>query len=562
MIFMQTHSDYSNWFIRFKKSEEYKIFAEHPVAYFCAEYALDSSLPIYAGGLGVLAGDFVRETAQQKFPLVAVGLFYKKAQSTLSSEDEKKKKNIQPMLDKDNREIIVSLPIEDRIVSIKAWRWSEGSTSVYLLDADVPENDPRDRTLTHSLYDENRDVRLKQEIILGIGGFRLLARLGYHASVYHLNEGHSAFLALELVRHEMEHQRVGFDEACGYAKKHILFTNHTLVPEGQEQFASERIVLFMAKYAEEMGIKGEDIAQLGTLANNPNVFSMTNLSFRLSTKTSAVSKFHAEKAKDVWPEHPMESITNGIFVKRWEKTGGWIKTSLYRSHLKNKKKLLALVKKYEMIDWKDTDLILVWARRMVEYKRPLLLLEDTDRLLKIIKNSPVPVRLVFSGPTGEQENIFVVKVKQIIEEKLKNIAVFVPNYSTEIAEILTAGADVWLNTPIPGTEACGTSGMKAGVNGVPSLSTKDGWVHEVDAMHIGWVAESSTREEIFSLLEKNIIPLYCDHLKKVSGSAWAEKMKTVRNMILGDFSTSRVLREYIEKLYIPVMRQKHTHRVD
>src|SRR3989344_859960 len=204
------NNKYSNWFLEFRKSTEYSAFVKNPIAYFCAEYALDSSLPTYAGGLGVLAGDFVREAAVSPFPLVSVGLLYKKAQSILSLEKHEEKHKLKIVLDKNNQEIIVELPIEERIVRAKAWQWEENDAKVYLLDTDIPENDPRDREITERLYDENRDIRLKQEILLGIGGFRLLARLGYHCSVYHLNEGHSAFLALELVRHEMEHQQANF----------------------------------------------------------------------------------------------------------------------------------------------------------------------------------------------------------------------------------------------------------------------------------------------------------------------------------------------------------------
>ena len=553
----------SGWFLEFKKSEEYKIFEEKPIAYFCAEYALDSPLPTYAGGLGVLAGDFVREAAMREFPFVSVGLLYKKAQSILSLEGNKYANKIKAVVDENNREIIVTLPIEERIVRARAWQWEEGKARVYLLDTDIPENDPRDRALTECLYDENRDTRLKQEIVLGIGGFRLLHRLGYHASVYHLNEGHSAFLALELVRHEMEHQHVNFTEACEYAKKHVLFTNHTLVPEGQEQFLSDKISLFMAKYAEEMNlVDSKGIAKLGALSNNPSVFSMTALSFKLSTKSNTVSELHEEKAEKLWPSQIMDNITNGIFVARWDKLGGASVQNIWERHLQNKRKLILLVKEKTGEIWRDTDLICVWARRLVEYKQPLLFLDNPGELLEFSKNSPVPIRIIFSGPTGGQENPLVKKIKKTIEEKLKGVAVFMPNYSTEIAEVLTAGGDIWLNTPIPGTEACGTSGMKAGLNGILSLSTNDGWVHEVNPSNIGWVAGGPKEKEFFSLLKENIIPLYTEHLKNPRDSKWTRKMATVRNFILDNFSTSRVLGEYIEKLYIPILKQKHTHRFD
>jgi len=560
---MQTPNKHNDWFLEFKKSDEYKTFTQNPVAYFCAEYALDATLPTYAGGLGILAGDFIRETAMQGFPLIAVGMFYKEAQSILSKKQSSEEKKLKLVTDKNNEEIVVLFPLEERMVHIKAWEWEEDGAKVYLLDTDLEENDPIDRDITKQLYNDNRDLRLKQEIILGLGGFRMLARLGYHASVYHLNESHSAFLALELVRHEMEHQRIDFKQACEYAKKHLIFTNHTLVPEGQELFAIDRVSLFMEQYAEEMGVSGKRIAELGAQKENPNLLSMTTLSFKLSSKSSAVSTLHAVKAKKIWPEEVMESITNGIFIKRWDKVGNQSSKNIVECHLENKKNLLNLVKKETGQEWSEEDLIFVWARRMVEYKQPTLILDDTEKLLEIIKNSPVPIKIIFSGPTGENENEnpFIFKIKQIIEEKLRTNAVFLPNYNTALAEVLVAGGDVWLNTPKVGFEACGTSGMKAGLNGVLALSTNDGWIYEVKPEDVGWViGDSESGKDIYSLIEKEIIPTYTLHLKNQSNSLWTQKMERARSLILENFSTSRMLKEYIEKLYTPTLKQKHTHR--
>jgi len=462
---MENNDNYSNWFLEFKKTEEYKAFAKNPVAYFCAEYALDSSLPTYAGGLGILAGDYVREAAMRGFPLLSVGLRYQKAQSVLSSKKQEAKNKLKTVIDKNNQEIIVSVPIGKRIVKAKAWLWEEDEAKVFLLDTDITENDPKDREISKCLYDENRDNRLKQEILLGLGGFRLLALLGYHASVYHLNEGHSAFLTLELVRHEMKHQRVNFRDACEFAKKHIIFTNHTLVPAGQEVFSSDKISSFIELCAEEICLNNKDITTLGAWESDSNIFSMTTLSFKLSTKSNAVSKLHAEKSKKIWPNQIIDFITNGINVKKWDKIVDTSIKNIWERHLENKRKLLTLVKEEVGEIWNETDLIFVWARRLVEYKQPLLFLDNIEKIIEISRNSPVPIRIIFSGPTGGNESPLVATIKKIIEEKLKGIAIFVPNYSTEIAEILTAGADVWLNTPLVGFEACGTSGMKAGLNG-------------------------------------------------------------------------------------------------
>src|SRR3989344_367518 len=551
---MQTNP--SDWFINFKKSDGYQTFVKNPVAYFSAEYALDSAMPTYAGGLGVLAGDYVREVAMQEFPLVAVGLFYKKAQSILSLEGNNSENKLKIVKDKNNQELIVFIPMDHRVLKAKAWQWEDNGTKVYLLDTDIEENDPQDRLITNKLYDEDRDVRLKQEILLGIGGFRLLAGLGYHASVYHLNEGHSAFLALELVRHEMEHQKVDFKTACDFAQKHIIFTNHTLVPAGQEQFTNEKVGLLIDPCAKEICINSSDIVKLGSFEDDSSTFSMTTLSFKLSEKSNCVSKFHTQKAKEIWLNQNMENITNGIFIKRWDKLGGLGKGDIWEKHLENKIKLLDMVKEKTGDVWSSTDLIFVWARRLVEYKQPLLFFDNVDKLVEISKNSSVPIRVIFSGPTGEVENPFVKEIKKIIEDKLKGTAIFIPNYSLDVAEVLTAGADVWLNTPMAGTEACGSSGMKADLNGALALSTNDGWIHEVAEEDVGWVLKNEQNgEEIMRIIENEIIPVYLEHLKNPIDSIWAGRMERARNLIQNNFSTSRTLQGYIEKLYIPTLKQ-------
>lgn len=550
-----------DWFEELKKGDHYRAFQKTPVAYFSAEYALDPALPTYAGGLGVLAGDHVREAAARGFPLLAVGLLYKKAQSILSARGNPLQNKLTLLKDKSGEEIIITLPLEGREVEVRAWEWKEGEARVYLLDTDLEKNNPQDRKITEELYAEDRDLRLKQEIVLGIGGFRMLARLGHHSSVYHLNEGHSAFLALELVRHEMEHQKVGFREACGFAKKHLVFSNHTLVPAGQEQFVAKKVAELIEHCALEICLSSEEIADLGAVPGNPETFSMTYMSFELSNKSNSVSKLHFKKARAIWPPYNMENVTNGIYIPRWDKVGEG--QNISEGHKQNKKKLLELVKERTGEIFGENDLILAWARRMVSYKQPLLLLDNLEKISEILENSSVPVKIIFSGPTGENENPFVEEIKRIAREKLKGKLVFVPNYNTEVGELLTSGADVWLNTPAVGNEACGTSGMKAALNGALNLSTKDGWVAEVEEENIGWIAENSQNgDEVREILEKKIIPMYAEHLKNPLNSPWSARMARARNETLKNFSASRMLREYIENFYIPTLENKHAHKID
>ncbi|MBP6060486.1 MAG: alpha-glucan family phosphorylase [Candidatus Pacebacteria bacterium] len=560
---MDIPNEQNTFFKKFKTSSTYQAFAKAPVAYFCAEYALESAFPTYAGGLGILSGDYIREVALQGFPLLAVGLRYQQGQNTLSNTPEQNLKKLKKVVDKNNQDLVVSVPIEHRIVNIKVWQWEEDNIKLFLLDTDIEENILQDREITKCLYDENRDIRLKQEIVLGIGGFRVLAVLGYHASVYHLNEGHSAFLALELIRHEMEHQQVDFWEACKYAKKHILFTNHTLALAGQEQFLSEKVESFVDLCTKDICLNKKEISALGSLPDNPNLFSMTTFSFGLSEKANAVSQLHYENAKLVWPKQAMDVVTNGIFIDRWDTLKNASEANIWSKHLENKKKLLTQVHEKTGEVWGENDLIFVWARRLVEYKQPLFFFKDVEKFIEIVKNSEVPVRVIFAGPSGHNENPFQTEIEKLINEKLRGTVVFLSGYNMDLAKILTSGADIWLNTPIMGMEACGTSGMKAGLNGVLSLSTNDGWINEINHEDIGWVtSDSENNQEMLKLFKEEIIPTYFSHLQNPANSVWVKKMMRARNLIFANFSTTRMLKEYIEKFYIPILEHKHAHKID
>jgi glycogen phosphorylase len=571
-------ADYKTWFAQFKKSSEFAEFEKKPIAYFCAEYALAPHFPTYAGGLGVLAGDYIREIKAQGLPIFAVGLLYRYAQNSLvpaSAEHEGHTADIKCltlvskkhstggdlMISGDDKDrLLISVPIHDQIIYAQAWLWDDGEARVYLLDTNISENSPHDRGITERLYVDDREMRLKQEMVLGIGGFRLLAALGHHCSVYHLNEGHSAFLALELVRHEMRHQHVDFSTACDYAAKHILFTNHTLVAAGQEQFALDLVSAMLSKYAEEIELPVADIVALGTIQGS-DLFSMTTLSFRLSTYCNGVSKLHAARALDIWPKHPMKAVTNGVYLPRWDCVGARASSpeTFWPAHQENKKKLLAVIKEKTSRAWDENTLLIAWARRMVPYKRPLLFLEQAERLLAIATKANQPVRIVFAGPTNNQNedaNEIVAGLKKRITETFSDIAVFLPNYNTELAGLLTAGSDVWLNTPVVGSEACGTSGMKAALNGSLPFSTRDGWMDEVNISGSGWVVdENDVTTTMMNILEHEIVPQYYNQRGE-----WLAHMSKARELIVHDFSVSRMLKQYIEEYYLPILREKHDHK--
>ncbi len=559
--------DTLSWFQSFPQSEEYKKFKASPVAYFSAEYALAPYIPTYAGGLGVLAGDTVREAAERNFPLIAIGLMYSKAQYDLTEDSvayvPKESDGFSVARNENGERILISVPIYHEKIFAEAWKYTnknESTAPIYFLNTNIPENDPSSRKITERLYVDDRETRLKQEILLGIGGHRLIHALGIHPSVFHLNEGHSAFLALELVHHEMIHQRVDFFTACDYARKHIIFTNHTLVAAGNEQFGADVVSAMIAKYAEEMQVAVSDIVSLGLLPDS-NIFSMTSLSFRLSRKASAVSKLHAKKAHEIWKDNPMEEVTNGIYIPLWDKTKNTSQIS--GVHKDNKKNLLSFIKEKTEKEWAENSFIIGWARRIVPYKRPLELFSDIEGLQKLIKNSPVPIKIVFSGPTrnGEQGNEMVQRLRETIEEHFGDSAVFLPHYNLDIASKMVSGADIWLNTPVVGTEACGTSGMKAALNGTLALSTADGWIAEISPSDVGFIVDDpNLSEKIITKIEKEIIPLYLfSDFEVGTDSPWVSKMKKARALILKQFGTDRMLREYIEKLYIPTLAEKHKH---
>ncbi|MBP6857664.1 MAG: alpha-glucan family phosphorylase [Candidatus Pacebacteria bacterium] len=555
---MQTNKD--TWASKFKETEDYKTLKENPVAYFSAEYALSPTLPIYAGGLGILAGDIVKESAEQDLPIVFIGLLYKKGQNDIITNNSESNKEIKIISVKESP-VVISIPISGRQIYFQIWHWNENGANVYLLDTDVEQNTAEDRLITEQLYVEDRELRLKQEILLGIGGFRFLRHLlGLHPSVYHLNEGHSAFLALELVNHEMIHQRVDFSTACSYASKHILFTNHTLVAAGQEIFAVDSIAKALDGYAKEICVTTDEIISMG-ITDDPKLFSMTMFSFRFSSIANSVSILHGKEAQNVWPEYKMDNITNGIYIPRWDKISDSI--NIWGLHQENKKKLLQYIKEETGELWDENTLLFGWGRRMVPYKQPLAFIQDVERFVALAQNSDKPFRIVFSGPTNNvHHNELLAQLKNIISEKLSGVAVFLPHYNIDIATLMVAGCDVWLNTPEIGREACGTSGMKAALNGVLPFSTKDGWIAEVDVNDCGWVLNESENlsKKMLDITEEEILPMYYSHILDQGNSKWLSRMKNSRSLIEEHFSTNRVMKEYTDKCYIPILNNKHDHK--
>lgn len=475
----------------------------------------------------------MREANDQQLPVVGIGIFY--------SFNNPIKLDL--VKDDAGNPLRITVPIQDKNIWVQVFKYMVGNVPVYLMDTDVEENDLSNRKITQDLYVLDKEIRLKQELILGIGGLRVLEALNIHPQIYHLNEGHSAFLALELIRQEMQSHKVGLDEALVIARKKIVFTNHTLVAAGHDTYSNDLVALMLTGYAQELGIPVADVVELG-LVQESSTFSMTMLSLRMAGKINAVSKLHAKKAADIWTNHPMIPITNGIHIPTWD-----IVKDL-KNHHQCKKELLDFIGQQANIHWEPNQLVLGWARRLVEYKRPLAIFENLKRLISITKNTQYPVRIVFSAAL-HQSNAHGYELARQLDELIKTVGdsiVFIPKYvfNMDLAKKMVSGCDVWLNTPVVGFEACGTSGMKAALNGVLPCTTADGWVDEVSLDQIGWTLDSDhLGESILDVLERDVVPMYY-----TEPELWQQHMQNARNLVLQEFTATRMLTEYTHKLYL------------
>lgn len=559
-----TATETNAWFADFAASPRRADLIEHPIAYFCAEYALEDRLRSFAGGLGVLAGDVIRESADRNVPLVAVGLYYRRgagsaypvaADTCDYAATDPAAAGLMPVLGPDRTPITIKIPIYDRKVAVRAWLWSRGDVSVYLLDVDNELNTPVDRAITSRLYVGDKETRLLQEVVLGIGGLRLLAALGIRPSIHHLNEGHSALLSYELTRLHMTERGIGFTEAQESARRQIVFTNHTLVPAGDEVFSNDLVSLVLDGYAKEIGVPIVDLVRLG-LVQQSSQFSMTMLALRMSSTANAVSRLHATKAGEIWTDHPMAAVTNGVHVPTWDALGAAGEGDdrrLWETHLALKKSLLAAITSLTGRQWGEDDLLIGWGRRFASYKRPLAAFGDIARLSALARAEGRRVRFVFSGkahPEDTEGADILNRLCDLVDGDIKDIACVMPRHNLATAKALVSGCDVWLNTPVVGFEACGTSGMKAALNGVLPCSTKDGWMDEVDLPSVGWTLDSNdVTRSLLDTLERDIVPTYYGERASGVPVKWVGLMRNARRTILNDFSASRMLKEYLEKLY-------------
>ena len=540
------------------------------------EVALEPDIPTYSGGLGVLSGDTLRSAADISLPVVGVTLIYSGGYfyQLLTQEGNQIEKPIRwDFLDSfEDMKKVVRVPLQDKEIAIKAWKYTiQGVTGhevpVLLLDTDLPENEPWQRKLTHALYDAHPFNRISQEIILGMGGVRMLEALGYDAvDLHHMNEGHSALLTIDLL---------GRYKTVDELKKHCVFTTHTPVPAGHERFEYK-----LVNNVFRGGMPGEIQQLAGT-----DLLNMTKLALNASRYTNGVSQKHALISSKMFPDHEIDGITNGIHVNTWvseymakvfDDTLGvkwrFVPTVLDGMHAVNtyeiqraaekaKMDLLDYQKSHSWVHMKRDLLTIGFARRVTEYKRPMLVFSDLERLASIAKNK---VQFIFAGKSHPADNNAKKMIKKIHEisdqlwESYEIRVAFLENYDWDLGKLMTTGCDMWLNNPRRYNEASGTSGMKAALNGVLNFSTLDGWWLEGYKMDpkAGWaigpgpedpkaesLPDSADADDLYHVLGDEIVPLY-----RKNKQEWLDRM--VHSIKLAAFfNTNRMMHQYADKAY-------------
>jgi len=568
-----------------------------PVAYFCSEFGLAKWLPIYSGGLGILAGDALREASDMGLPFVGVGLFYRHGYFHQELSDAHRQTEYYDALDParlglrraqdaSGTDLLISVPLADREVRAAVWILQVGRVPLYLLDTNVTENeDESDREITGTLYGGDQETRIRQEIVLGVGGIRALRALGIRPQVISMNEGHAAFLGIELLAEELP--STDFFTALRRVQSRVVYTNHTVVPAGNDVFPRDLVRRYLGPYVESRGIGLDQLISLATPGTDSG-FQMAILAFQMSGRANAVSRLHAEVIPREWPGFEVQAVTNGVHVPTW--TGPKIRQLLdefvsdWRGDEPSWEGIESIPserlgeardeQRRLMVDYISqltghgldaTALTLVWARRFAEYKRAWLIGSNLSRLARLLGDPERPLQLVFSGkshPRDEAGKNMMQEVLQRLEvdETVSRRVVFVEDYNEEVGRYLTMGADVWLNTPRKPLEASGTSGMKSGDNGGLQVTVTDGWADEVDWYEVGWGIRGTGDEqdaiELYDYLEDSVVPTFFDRADARVSERWASMMRKTMTLTLSGYSSRRMLTDYVEKLYLPLLREQ------
>ncbi len=630
----------STWF-----SNKYPENKNDLIAYFSAEYGLDQTIPIYSGGLGILSGDHLKSASDLGIPLVAVGLLYKngyfnqKINGAGGQETEYKNIDlynlpINPAKDENGEDLIMYVKFPKRRLYLKVWKVNVGRVTLYLLDSDIDKNNPEDRDVTLRLYGGDQEMRIRQEIVLGQAGVELLTRyLKLNPTVYHMNEGHSAFLTLEIIKNIIKEKQVSFEVAKDIATSKTVFTTHTPVPAGNDIFPLDLVEKYFKDFWPRLGLSREEFLKLGMkpCKELDNGFNMGILALKIAGKKNGVSKLHGAVSRElfgeVWPEiaaneSPIGYVTNGIHTCSWlaprlkelynkymipywqdnmhqdyvwEKIRNIPDEKLWSIHNDRKIKLLKLVKdntterlrrsgySYEEINEivskiNPNALTIGFARRFATYKRATLIFKDLERITQIINNSERPVQLIFAGkahPADKEGQDLIKYIHQVsMMPQFKGKIFLLENYNIAMSRYLVSGVDVWLNNPRRPMEASGTSGQKASVNGVINFSVLDGWWAEGYNQENGWTIGTNAEydsyeaqdiadsQSMYRTLEEKIIPTYYEKDEKGMSKKWLELMKNSIVSTGGKYSTARMLVDYTNNYYIPLMNLTKKYYTD
>jgi starch phosphorylase len=611
-----------------------------PVAYFSMEFGVNENIPIFAGGLGVLAGDYLKAASNMALPLVGIGLLYRKGYFRQYLNQEGLQQEEYPEIefyylplerarDPQGNEITISITGPQGKIYAFVWRIRVGRTALFLLDTNLPENTPEGREITARLYVAEPKIRLAQEVLLGVGGIRALEAMGIFPSICHMNEGHSAFSALERLAMFMERYHIDLKAALQIIPRCTVFTTHTPVPAGHDSFPVDLVKPWIRPLQERLGAGEEEILSWGQPEDSGKdaPLSMSILGLRMSQYRNGVSRLHGITARKMWAhmwpgrpedEIPISHVTNGIHVSTFisqeiwplfERYLGpeWYMSSrrpeninrideiyddeLWRAHEMSRSRLIRtcrglLKQQYERRNAPKSDidkieavlnpdvLTIAFARRFAAYKRAHLLLQDPERLATILNNKTRPVQIIFAGKAHPKDGMGKEIIKRMIEfirrPEIRERAVFIEGYDMALARSLVQGADVWLSTPRRPFEACGTSGMKAAINGVLNVSILDGWWCEGYSEERGWrigggeeyidstYQDATESQALYNVLENSVIPCFYEEREGELPKRWIQMMKASMKMAMKDFCSLRMVGEYEERYYIPIIHRLKT----
>jgi starch phosphorylase len=619
--------------------------AESPlvVAYFSMEFGLSEALPLYSGGLGILAGDYMKTASDLGISAIGTGLLYQQgyfrqvldvtgSQAEFYPYNDPGQLPIMPVRDKDGEWLAVEVCFPGRHIRLRAWQATIGRARLYLLDSNDPRNSPADRGITGELYGGGPDMRLQQEIALGIGGWRLLRALDINVDVCHLNEGHAAFVVLERARDLMAGNKCSFDIALAATRAGNIFTTHTSVGAGFDRFAPTLMQRYLGSYADEIGIGFDGLLALGRqeAADTQEPFNMSYLAIRGSGCVNAVSRIHAEVSRRIFQnlfprvpqwEIPVTHVTNGVHTPSWDSSDaddiwsnacgkerwlgdlGTVEEDLKKVpdeqfwKFRNQARQRLIDYARERLAWQLATagvseeeisqarhvldpyaLTIGFARRFTGYKRPNLLLHNEERLARLLCHPQRAVQLIIAGKAHPRDERGKAMIKSwsgfVRRPDIRPHVAFLADYDMSLAEHLVQGVDLWINTPRRPWEACGTSGMKILVNGGLNLSELDGWWAEAYRPEVGWAVgdgrehpgdtglDAREADQLYELLEKEIVPCFYNRNGNGIPEAWVARMRASMAELTPQFSTNRMLREYVERLYLPASQLYHSRVSD